>query len=173
MMLLVGVFIGAMMPSGPMTAPEFSATSAQAETPSTSDESASERTSAPRTNANLGSGAVTLDRASDGHFYADVRVNGTPVKFMIDTGASGIALTREDARRAGVALSSMDQVVGSGASGEVTGQFVTLSRVNLGTKEVRGVEAAVLNGGTQSLLGQSFLSQFGSISIERNKMMLR
>ena len=43
-------------------------------------------------------GSITLDRNADGHFYADVRINGNPVHMLIDTGASGIALSRDDAR---------------------------------------------------------------------------
>jgi aspartyl protease family protein len=169
-MLLAGVFIGAMMPSTPRAVPQSSATIAEggARTGYSNDEDS------PSANVDLGSGVITLDRSSDGHFYADVQVNGMPINFMIDTGASSIALTREDAQRAGVALSpGMDEVVGSGASGDVKGQFVTLDRVNLGIKEVRGAQAAVLYGGDQSLLGQSFLSQFGSVAIEGDKMILR
>jgi aspartyl protease family protein len=169
-MLLAGVFIGAMMPSTPRAAPESTATIVEGGARS----GYSETRKTPSTNVDLGSGVITLDRASDGHFYAEVQVNGTPINFMVDTGASSIALTREDAQRAGVALSpGLDQVVGNGASGEVKGQFVTLDRVNLGIKEVRSAQAAVLYGGTQSLLGQSFLSQFGSVAIEGDRMILR
>ena len=50
---------------------------------------------------------------------------------------------------------------------------ITLDRVSLGPKEVRGMRAAVIDGGDQSLLGQSFLSQFASVSIEGDTMVLR
>ncbi|QIK78808.1 TIGR02281 family clan AA aspartic protease [Sphingomonas piscis] len=121
-----------------------------------------------------GTGAVTLERAGDGHFYAEAQVNGMPIRFLIDTGATGIALTREDAQRAQVQLDPrMDEIVGTGASGDVKGQFVTLDRVSLGPKDVQGVDAAVLSGGRQSLLGQSFLAEFGSVSIEGDRMVLR
>lgn len=170
-MLLAGVFIGAMMPSTQPTAPESTARIVEGGARSQYSDEEEEPSS---TNVDLGSGAITLERASDGHFYADVQVNGAPVNFMIDTGASSIALTREDAQRAGVLLTpGKDEVVGNGASGDVKGQFVTLDRVNLGIKEVRGAQAAVLYGGTQSLLGQSFLSQFGSVAIEGDRMILR
>src|SRR4051812_27333574 len=46
-------------------------------------------------------GSIALDRAADGHFYADVRINGSPAHMLIDTGASGIAVSRDDARAAG------------------------------------------------------------------------
>jgi aspartyl protease family protein len=121
----------------------------------------------------LGSGAITLQRESDGHFYADVQVNGAPVRFVVDTGASGIALSRDDAQRAGLLLDNEVEMIGSGASGPVYGQYVQLDRVNLGIKEVRDIPAVVLDGGEESLLGQSFLSQFDSVKIEDDRMVLR
>ncbi|MFL6735263.1 MAG: TIGR02281 family clan AA aspartic protease [Sphingomicrobium sp.] len=133
----------------------------------------SRRDQVDATKVDLGTGVVTLDRNSDGHFYADAQVNGTPVHFLVDTGATGIALTAEDARRASVPLGASDEVVGMGAGGELRGQFVWLDRVNLGIKEVRGARAAVIEGGDLSLLGQSFLSEFGSVSIEGDRMVLR
>ena len=123
----------------------------------------------------VGSGdGVDLRRSSDGHFYADVTVNGAPVRFLVDTGASGIALSRDDARRVGLAISSrMDQVVGRGASGDVRGEVVQLDRVELGGHSAENIPAVVLDGGPQSLLGQSFLSEFDSVQIKGDKMLLR
>src|SRR4051794_18436339 len=61
-------------------------------------------------------GSVELERSSDGHFYADVKINGAPVHMLIDTGATSIALSRSDASSAGVATSiGMNDVVGEGA----------------------------------------------------------
>ena len=64
-------------------------------------------------------------------------------------------------------------VIGQGAGGDLTGEIVALDRVSLGPKEVRDMRAAVIDGGDISLLGQSFLSQFASVSIEDDKMVLR
>ena len=117
---------------------------------------------------------LELDRASDGQFYADVRINGSVVHMMIDTGASGIALSRDDARSAGLATSiGMNDVVGEGADGAVRGEYVKLDRVELGPLSVSGPDAVVLNSGQQSLLGQSFLSKYSSVQIEGNRMVLR
>lgn len=121
----------------------------------------------------LGSGVITLEREANGHFYADAQVNGTPVRFVVDTGASGIALSRDDAQRAGLLLDAEVEMVGSGASGAVYGRHVELDRVSLGIKEVRAVPAVVLEGGQESLLGQSFLAQFHSVRIEDDRMVLR
>ena len=121
-----------------------------------------------------GSGSITLTRSFDGHFYADAQVNGATVHFLIDTGATGIALTTDDARRAGLAFdSNQAEVVGSGAGGQVAGHFVQLNRVQLGLKSVSNTPAVILEGGEQSLLGQTFLSQFGALEIHGDSMTLR
>ena len=118
--------------------------------------------------------AVRLERSSDGHFYADVEINGRRIHAMVDTGASLIALSREDARAAGLATSiSMPQVIGEGASGEVHGEVVTLDRVALGPKEAHGLTAVVLDSGSQSLLGQSFLGKFDAVEIRGDTMILQ
>jgi aspartyl protease family protein len=123
---------------------------------------------------NSGDGSIALDRAADGHFYADVRINGNPVHMLIDTGASSIALSRDDARAAGLATSiGMNDDVGEGADGAVHGEYVKLDRVELGPLSASGLDAVVLNSGQQSLLGQSFLAKFSSVQIEGDRMVLR
>lgn len=172
LVLLFGsVFVGALMPA---VEPVLDSS---AETSSSADQiikAAPPSETPPQTHVEVGSGSVTLERARDGHFYAEAQVNGMPIKFLIDTGATAIALSREDAQRAAVPTDpALDEVVGTGASGPVKGQFVTLERVSLGPTQVRDIDAAVLAGGTQSLLGQTFLSQFQAVTIEGNKMVLR
>ena len=119
-------------------------------------------------------GIVSLQRSPDGHFYADATVNGAPVRFLVDTGASGVALSRADALRAAIPLSpDMVDVIGRGASGDIRGEFVRIDRVELGNETAQGVVAAVMEGGDQSLLGQSFLKRFDSVEIEGDIMTLR
>lgn len=119
-------------------------------------------------------GALTLERSANGHFYADVQINGTTVNMLVDTGASGIALSREDARSAGIATSiSMPNVVGEGASGEVRGELVTIDRIELGGASAERLDAVVLDSGGMSLLGQDFLRQFDSVEIKDDRMVLR
>jgi len=121
-----------------------------------------------------GSGSVTLERSFDGHFYADARVNGATIHFLVDTGATGIALSAGDAQRAGLAFdSSQAEVIGTGASGQVRGHWVKLNRVELGLKSVNDTPAVILEGGDRSLLGQTFLAQFGSLEIHKDTMVLR
>ncbi len=119
-------------------------------------------------------GGLELRRQPDGHFYADVEVNGAMLHMLVDTGASEIALSREDARNARLATSiGMQDVIGRGADGDVHGEVAILDHVSLGQKTVEGLPAVVLDSGEQSLLGQSFLSKFDHVEIEGDKMVLR
>jgi aspartyl protease family protein len=125
-------------------------------------------------NFNSAQDAIVLERDPNGHFYADAQVNNMTIHFVVDTGATGIALTRDDARRAGLAVSAgMFDVVAEGASGDVKGEWVTLDSVKLGQQEAKQVPAVILDGGQQSLLGQSFLQQFSSVEIKGDRMLLR
>ena len=119
-------------------------------------------------------GSLDIPRSSDGHFYADVDVNGTKLHMLVDTGATEIALSREDARNAGIATSiGMNDVVGRGADGSVHGEVVTVDRMSLGNSKAEAMPAIVLNSGDQSLLGQSFLAKFASVEIHGDTMTLR
>src|SRR3954451_22519816 len=124
--------------------------------------------------ASLEDGSVQLQRQQNGHFYADVDINGADVHALVDTGASGIALSRDDARKAGIATSiGMNDVIGRGADGDVRGEVVTIDRISLGSASAEHMDAIVLNSGEQSLLGQQFLSKFDSVEIHGDTMVLR
>lgn len=120
------------------------------------------------------SGGTAIERESDGHFYADADVDSRSTRFLVDTGATIVALTGEDAAAIGLTWDEADLVtVGRGASGDVKGVPVRLDRVELGGFEARGVEAAIVPDGLDvSLLGQSFLSRLGGVRIEGDRMML-
>ncbi len=175
--IILGGIFAALMPSGTTPSPlsnqvggTFSAETTPHEVRRLPSYSAS--TTASRKVAS-GQG-ITLDRAPDGHFYADARVNGTNVHFMVDTGATGVALSVEDASRVGLPYYASEfTAVGRGASGEVRGKLVTLDRVTLGGKSVSSVSGAILEGSEMSLLGQSFLGQMGSIEIKGDTMVIR
>lgn len=119
-------------------------------------------------------GEVALERDADGHFYADVTVDGTTVNMLVDTGASVIALTGEDAEAMGIYWDSAKvRAVAEGASGAVYGVPVTLERVSIGQMEVANVEAVVVPEGLGiSLLGQSFLSQIERVEMDQHTMHL-
>lgn len=119
-------------------------------------------------------GAISLKRSGDSHFYALAQVNGTPVRFMIDTGSSIVVLTPEDARRAGIGAG--DYVARAvGAGGEIRLMPTKLARLALGPVAADNVSAMVAEEGKVpvSLLGQSFLARAGSVTIAGDTMILR
>ena len=117
---------------------------------------------------------VTLERSSDKHFYADTEVNGHPVRFLVDTGASEIALTEDDARKIGLQVDpSKYELLGEGASGLVRGQYVELDGIQLGAIREGKTKAVVVQGANVSLLGQPFLENIDEIVIRKDEMLLR
>jgi len=117
---------------------------------------------------------TVIARSSDLHYYADAEVNGRPLHFMIDTGASDIALTEADAKAAGVQVDpDQYEVIGDGASGIVRGQYVKLRTLELGGLRQQDVKAVVVPGASVSLLGQPFLDKVGEIVIRDGEMRLK
>lgn len=105
---------------------------------------------------------ISLTVAADGHYYVDALVNDSYVTFLIDTGASDIVLTRDDARRIGL---DPDMLQFSGmaetANGTVATAPVTIDHMILGPYEDSALHASVSDGDMQgSLLGMSYLGQF-------------
>ena len=122
--------------------------------------------------AGNGAASRALERAPDGHFYAEAQVNGARVTFLVDTGASIVALTPADAQRAGIALPS-ERATARGVGGEIEVIPVTIDRLAIGPLEARRVSAAIAAELPVSLLGQSFLSQVGTVEISGDRMVLR
>jgi aspartyl protease family protein len=119
-------------------------------------------------------GETVLDRASDGHFYAEATVEGQPVLFLVDTGATVVALTGEDAADLGIEWHDEDlQPVGRGASGTVRGVPILLDDLSLGSFRSQHVPAVIIPEGLPvSLLGQSFLSKIENVEIKGDRMVL-
>ncbi len=117
---------------------------------------------------------VEIERDESGHFFAEGDVDGASVDFMIDTGASVVALTGEDAQKLGHTWYPNElQMVGRGASGDVIGKPIMLDRVRIGDLEVTNVRAVIVPEGLDvSLLGQSFLSKIDNVNISGNRMTL-
>jgi aspartyl protease family protein len=117
---------------------------------------------------------IAFSRASDGHFYARVTVNGTEIRFMIDTGASNLVLSQQDAQRIGIDTGKLSYVLPSDtANGRVMGAGVVLARVELGGVVDSDVRA-VVNGGQMSgsLLGMAYLDRFRSFTVEGDSFVL-
>lgn len=117
---------------------------------------------------------VTLSRAADGHFYADVDVDGRSYSMLVDTGASVVALTAQDADSMGVRWDPGDlQYVARGAGGPVQGTHATIDRMRVGDIEVSNVQAVVIPEGLDvSLLGQTYLARVANVSIAGDAMTL-
>lgn len=119
--------------------------------------------------------ASEFTRAADGLFYVEAMVNGEPVRFLVDTGASVVVLTPADARRVGVRLdeghyNAHVETVG----GKTAMAWTTLDHVTVAGRKVRQLRAAVVRDGLGvSLLGQNMLSQLASVTIEGDNLRLR
>jgi aspartyl protease family protein len=103
---------------------------------------------------------VTLAADSRGHFLTEGSINGMPMRFLVDTGATMIAIPASDARRLGIDYRRGVQGRTRTAGGVVTVYKVTLDSVRLGGIEVTGVDAVVIEEGLDiALLGMSFLAR--------------
>ncbi len=104
---------------------------------------------------------IVLMADNQGHFINTGTINGKQMKYMVDTGASVVAIGRPDAERMGIKVDDSQKVIMSTANGSATGWRVRLNSVRLGDVEVLGVMAVIMPEGMPFvLLGNSFLTQF-------------
>jgi aspartyl protease family protein len=119
--------------------------------------------------------ATQVLKGPDGHYWANALINGKAVRVMVDTGASAVVLTRDDARRLGLASRDSDftgEVLT--ASGPAPAARVTLRRVSVGGAEARDVEALVVRDGLpHSLLGMSYLGRLSGFEASPAGLTLR
>lgn len=104
---------------------------------------------------------IILSAGPGGHFVTQGSINGRSTQFMVDTGATSIAMGADEARRMGIKFEDGQAFYGSTANGVVKGYRVSLTSVRIQDVEVFNVEAAVLpQGMPHILLGNSFLTRF-------------
>jgi aspartyl protease family protein len=104
---------------------------------------------------------IVIAAGPGGHFITAGSINGRSVRFMVDTGATVLALGRDEAQRLGLDLSTARPAVSETANGPVAVQMVTLTRVRVGDVEVANVAAVVVPASMPYvLLGNSFLTRF-------------
>lgn len=127
------------------------------------------------TRVSNGATEVTLYKGANGHFGARVEVNGTTIPMMVDTGASSMVLTFDDARKLGL---DPDRLAFSAtvmtANGRALAAPLTLKDVAIGPIHRQGVAALVTQQGSldQSLLGMSFLSTLASLQMQAEELKL-
>lgn len=122
-----------------------------------------------------GGNVVELTAGPYGHYKARARVNGHPVDVMVDTGASYVALTYEDAERAGVFVSDADfKYKSRTANGYARIAIVDLEQISIDGIEVRNVRASIHQRGSLhvTLLGMSFLSKLERAEMRNGRMIL-
>lgn len=121
-------------------------------------------------------GTAYLSRDLSGHFHADALVNGTHIRFLVDTGASDVALTAADARRLGIDPQSLAyNTPYQTANGTIYAARLVLDRVTVGGVTLRDVRASVSQGDGLgvSLLGMSFLGRLNAYEVRGERLVLR
>jgi len=119
---------------------------------------------------------VTLDKADNGHFEARILVNGTPVRAVVDTGATSTVLTAEDAQAAGFNPAALSYSVDvSTANGMARAATVRTDEVAIGGIVRKDMPVMVAAPGMleQSLLGMNFISSLSGFDVRGDRMILR
>jgi len=121
-------------------------------------------------------GDIRVPIAHDGHYWVNMDVNGIPVRFVVDTGASHISLSYQDARKAGLdpEFLNYDRAFKT-ANGVTRKAVINLDRVSMDAIEMSNVTASVSQQGQMdvSLLGMSFLSRLSGFMVEDGQLILR
>lgn len=112
--------------------------------------------------ASAGGGTqIVIAAGSGGHFVTDGAINGKVVRFMVDTGATSVAMSEAEAKRIGLDYTRGQRGLARTANGSVVAHRVSLASVRLGDVTVYNVDAVVVPAGMEVvLLGNSFLSRF-------------
>ena len=116
--------------------------------------------------------SVSFPAASDGHFYIQAEVNGVPILFLADTGASGIVLSPADAEKIGFRISDLNfNKVFLTANGKVRGSSVKLNSLKISGIHLKDVKASVNEAKMrESLLGMTFFRRLKSYEVRNNTL---
>jgi aspartyl protease family protein len=119
--------------------------------------------------------AIIIPKEIDGHFHLTVTINDRPIEFLVDTGASDIVLTRNDAARVGFDPNRLDYLgMANTANGTVRLATIRLETVRLGEFIDKNIRASVNKAPMEkSLLGMRYLSKFRAIEISNDQMILK
>jgi aspartyl protease family protein len=129
----------------------------------------------PQRGVAVGEDAVRFRVARDGHFHVEADVDGKTVDFILDTGASDVVLTPDDARRLGWDPETLDYSKSYGtANGTVRGAPIRLDEVRVGPIRLDDVAASVNEAPMDSsLLGMSFLKRLSAVEFQGSQLTLR
>ena len=122
-----------------------------------------------------GSNEVIIHRGMSGHYQAPVDVNGQSTSMLVDTGASTVVLSFDDARRIGLEPQNLAYTISvQTANGRAVAAPVRIEEISIGPIVRRNVRAMVTEDGRleQSLLGMSFLSTLSSLQIQTDQLRL-
>lgn len=117
--------------------------------------------------------ALRVRRSGDGHFWVDAEVNGRPLRFMIDSGATTTTLARAAASSAGVEASSGFGVMVETANGTVVMDRGRIAQLRLGPIRREDLPVHIANGDMINVIGMNFLSSLSSWGVEGDVLVLR
>lgn len=107
-----------------------------------------------------GAGKITMTADGQGHFFTTGTINGTSVRFLVDTGATMISLGASDARRVGVDFNRGEKTMSNTANGQAVVSKVQLNTVRIGDVTLHNVDALIHQTEMpMALLGMSFLNR--------------
>ena len=120
-------------------------------------------------------GDAAVRKAADGHFWAEATANGRHVRFLVDTGATTVALTAADATRLGMDVAGLTyDIPVRTASGETKAAAVKLDYVTVAGARVDQVDAVVVKEGlSASLLGMSYLGRLSKFEATQGALICR
>ena len=119
--------------------------------------------------------ATSIAKSRDGHYWAEADVNGSRVRFLVDTGASAVALTAADAQRLGYDPARLNYAYKvMTANGEAHAAAIKLASVSVAGAQVADVDALVLDKGLDtSLLGMTYLGRLSRFEATKTSLILR
>lgn len=118
-------------------------------------------------------GELRIRRSADGHFWADAEVNGRPLRFMIDSGATTTTLSEAAARSAGIEPSDNFGVMVDTANGTVVMQRGSIARFRLGPIEHENLAAHIAPNEMVNVIGMNLLSSLRGWGVEGDTLVLR
>lgn len=121
-------------------------------------------------------GAVDFRRADNGHFMVRAEIEGATIPMLVDTGASSVVLSYQDAQEAGIAVETLSfNVPVSTANGRTFSARIWLNDISVGGINAKRVPAMVAQEGdlNQSLLGMTYLERLGGWSVSGDRLTMR